>query len=157
MKMKNSLRKVVVMLSIVTILFSMMTPGLIAAEPNSLANGEYSINFEIVKDGTDTVSVMDGYTEKPATLYIEDGAMSLDLTLTNSDWIQSFQTEQNGSFVEAEVIKEDTEANKRIVRFDVANLRKTLKHIAWWAIAIATGLTFVGYFIPIKELVVRLF
>ena len=36
-------------------------------------------------------------------------------------------------------------------------LRKTIKHIAWWAIAIATGLTFVGYFIPIKELVVGFF
>ncbi len=36
-------------------------------------------------------------------------------------------------------------------------IRKTLKHIAWWAIAIATGLTFVGYFIPIKELVVGFF
>ncbi|WP_299687620.1 cytochrome c oxidase accessory protein CcoG [uncultured Vibrio sp.] len=36
-------------------------------------------------------------------------------------------------------------------------LRKTIKHIAWWTIAIATGLTFVGYFIPIKELVVGFF
>jgi len=36
-------------------------------------------------------------------------------------------------------------------------IRKTIKHIAWWAIAIATGLTFVGYFIPIKELVVGFF
>ncbi len=32
--------------------------------------------------------------------------------------------------------------------------RKTLKHIAWWAIALATGLTFVGYFVPIKSLVI---
>ncbi|MFA0519860.1 4Fe-4S binding protein, partial [Vibrio sp. 10N.222.55.E8] len=29
--------------------------------------------------------------------------------------------------------------------------------IAWWVIAIATSLTFVGYFIPIKELVVGFF
>jgi len=36
-------------------------------------------------------------------------------------------------------------------------LRKTIKHIAWWAIALATGLTFVGYFIPVKELVVGFF
>ena len=36
-------------------------------------------------------------------------------------------------------------------------VRKTIKHIAWIAIAIATGLTFVGYFVPVKELVVDFF
>lgn len=35
--------------------------------------------------------------------------------------------------------------------------RKALKHLAWVAIAIATGLTFVGYFVPVKELVVAFF
>ncbi|MDN3679324.1 cytochrome c oxidase accessory protein CcoG [Vibrio tapetis subsp. quintayensis] len=33
-------------------------------------------------------------------------------------------------------------------------VRKTLKHLAWWAISIATGLTFVGYFVPVTDLVV---
>lgn len=33
-------------------------------------------------------------------------------------------------------------------------LRKTIKHIAWMAIALITGFTFVGYFVPIKSLVV---
>ncbi|OIQ25071.1 cytochrome c oxidase accessory protein CcoG [uncultured Vibrio sp.] len=36
-------------------------------------------------------------------------------------------------------------------------LRKALKHCAWIAIALATGFTFVGYFIPIKELIVDFF
>lgn len=31
-------------------------------------------------------------------------------------------------------------------------LRKTVKHLAWFAIALITGLTFVGYFIPTAEL-----
>lgn len=35
--------------------------------------------------------------------------------------------------------------------------RKTLKHIAWWAVSILTGLTFVGYFIDIQELFVNFF
>ncbi len=53
-------------------------------------------------------------------------------------------------------------ANKRKKRIQtnsppIWRLGETLKHIAWWAIAIATGLTFVGYFIPIKELVVGFF
>ena len=36
-------------------------------------------------------------------------------------------------------------------------LRKTLKHCAWIAIAIATGITFIGYFVPVKELVIDFF
>ncbi len=36
-------------------------------------------------------------------------------------------------------------------------LRKGVKHLAWWAIALATGFTFTGYFVPIKELVVGFF
>ncbi|NAW68102.1 cytochrome c oxidase accessory protein CcoG [Vibrio sp. V27_P1S3P104] len=36
-------------------------------------------------------------------------------------------------------------------------LRKSVKHIAWFAIALATGFTFVGYFVPIRELVVDFF
>ncbi|MDX1456106.1 MAG: cytochrome c oxidase accessory protein CcoG [Marinobacter sp.] len=36
-------------------------------------------------------------------------------------------------------------------------VKKSLKHIAWLAIAFATGLTFVGYFYPIRELTLDLF
>ncbi|KLV03233.1 4Fe-4S ferredoxin [Photobacterium aquae] len=34
--------------------------------------------------------------------------------------------------------------------------RKALKHLAWIAVALATGLTFVGYFVPIKALALEL-
>ncbi len=36
-------------------------------------------------------------------------------------------------------------------------VRKTIKHIAWVAIALATGFTFVGYFVPVRELVIDFF
>ncbi|OEF26051.1 cytochrome c oxidase accessory protein CcoG [Vibrio rumoiensis] len=36
-------------------------------------------------------------------------------------------------------------------------LRKAIKHLAWWSVSIITGLVFVGYFIPIKELFVEFF
>lgn len=35
--------------------------------------------------------------------------------------------------------------------------RKGLKHLAWLGIALATGFTFVGYFVPVKSLVVDFF
>ncbi|MDG3086740.1 cytochrome c oxidase accessory protein CcoG [Vibrio hannami] len=33
-------------------------------------------------------------------------------------------------------------------------MRKTAKHVAWIFIALVTGLTFVGYFVPVKDLVI---
>ena len=36
-------------------------------------------------------------------------------------------------------------------------IKKSLKHTAWLLIALATGLTFVGYFYPIRELIADLF
>ncbi len=36
-------------------------------------------------------------------------------------------------------------------------MRKGIKHLAWIAIALATGLTFVGYFVPVKTLFVDFF
>jgi cytochrome c oxidase accessory protein FixG len=35
--------------------------------------------------------------------------------------------------------------------------KKTLKHLAWFSIALITGFTFVGYFVPIRELVIDFF
>jgi len=35
--------------------------------------------------------------------------------------------------------------------------RKTAKHVAWLAIALVTGFTFVGYFVPMKQLVLDFF
>ncbi|WP_105902935.1 cytochrome c oxidase accessory protein CcoG [Vibrio gangliei] len=35
--------------------------------------------------------------------------------------------------------------------------RKAIKHIAWWVISIFTGLVFVGYFIPVRELFTEFF
>lgn len=34
--------------------------------------------------------------------------------------------------------------------------RKTAKHAAWWAISLITGMTFVGYFVPMRELAIDL-
>lgn len=36
-------------------------------------------------------------------------------------------------------------------------MRKAVKHLAWIGIALLTGLTFVGYFVPVKDLVIDFF
>ena len=95
-------------------------------ENEEIEVGTYSIDFNVLKDGTDSISVMDGYTEKPATLFIEDAGKFIELTLTNSHWIKLFQTDQNGDFVDAEVVAENTDADTRTVRFPIENLSNKL-------------------------------
>ena len=78
-----------------------------------------SINFSVLKENTDESSVMDGYTEKPATLWVEEGEKTVHLTLKNSDWIKSFQTMQGELFIDADVISVDEENDKRVVAFPI--------------------------------------
>ncbi len=101
-------------------------------EPNELESGEYTVDFNVLKNGTDSISVMDGYTEKPAVLSVEEAGTYLELTLKNSDWITLFQTKQQGSFVDAEVVSENTNDNTRVVRFpieDVSQKQDVYTHV----------------------------
>lgn len=46
-----------------------------------LADGEYTINFNVLSDQTDKNSVMDDYTVKPAKLTVKDNEYYVSLTL----------------------------------------------------------------------------
>lgn len=126
--MNKQLNKIVSFLAIYLIVFSTFLPAFTAAntESPSLANGEYTINFDVLKDGTNEVSVMDTYTEKPAKLFVDNGQNKVHLTLTHSDWIKEFKVEKAGEFVDAVVVDEKEEAKKRVIEFEVPNLAEKL-------------------------------
>ncbi|MEE4564350.1 NEAT domain-containing protein [Paenibacillus polymyxa] len=84
------------------------------------------LNFTILKDKSEEVSVMDGYALKPAKLVQKGDKWYIQLTFNYSSWIPSFQTEQNGKFVEAATISEVSDANQRTVEFEVNNLSNSL-------------------------------
>ncbi|MGQ3480013.1 NEAT domain-containing protein [Paenibacillus sp. TY11] len=84
------------------------------------------LNFTILKDKSEEPSVMDGYALKPAKLVQKGDKWYIQLTLNNSSWIPSFQTEQNGKFEEAAIISEVSNANQRTVEFEVSNLSNKL-------------------------------
>lgn len=98
-----------------------------AAENADLANGEYTINFIVYKDGTKSASVMDGYANKPAKLFVEDGQLKVQVTFNNADMIQAFQIQQDGSYVDATVINEDEDNKLRTVEFAVPDLTTLLQ------------------------------
>ncbi len=81
-------------------------------------NGRYSIDFTVLKNGSNELSVMDGYMQKPATLLKQSGKNIIQIKMDKSSWIKTFKV--NGS--EAQVVEQSTSADTRTVQFEVPNL-----------------------------------
>lgn len=90
------------------------------------ANGEYELPFEIWKENEDKVSVADGYMEKPAKLFIEEGKYKIQATLKNSSWWQYFKVNNGQEFVDVTVISENKTDNTRLVQFEVNNIEEVV-------------------------------
>ncbi|MFS0653923.1 NEAT domain-containing protein [Bacillus sp. 179-C3.3 HS] len=115
--------------AILLFLFSLLSAFHISqgtAQAATLVDGEYTIGFTILKDGSDEVSMMDTYTEKPAKLIIENGKATAYVTLKQNKEITDFKVEQNGAFVTADTVSEDEAANTRVIKFDVPDLSAKL-------------------------------
>ena len=95
-------------------------------DAETIKDGEYSINFKALKDQTEEISMMNTYTKSPGVLKVKDGKKYVSFTLTNSAWITKFEFDKNGSFVDANVLSEDTKADTRVVEVEVADLSKKL-------------------------------
>ncbi|OAZ44726.1 NEAT domain-containing protein [Paenibacillus polymyxa] len=81
-------------------------------------NGRYSIDFSVLKNGSNEISVMDGYMQKPATLLKQSGKNIIQIKMDKSSWIKTFKV--NGS--EAQVVEQSTSEDTRTVQFEVPNL-----------------------------------
>ncbi|MGG4190805.1 NEAT domain-containing protein [Paenibacillus peoriae] len=81
-------------------------------------NGRYSIDFSVLKNGTNEISIMDGYMQKPATLLRQSGKNVIQIKMDNSSWIKTFKV--NGA--DAQVVDQSTSADTRTVQFEVPNL-----------------------------------
>lgn len=115
--------------AILLVLFSLLTAFQIpqgTAQAASFVDGEYTVGFTILKNGSTETSMMDTYTEKPAKLIVENGKKTAYVTLKQSKEITDFKVEQNGALVTTETVSEDETANTRVIKFDVADLSAKL-------------------------------
>ncbi|MEW6979324.1 NEAT domain-containing protein [Bacillus pumilus] len=115
--------------AILLVLFSLLTAFQIpqgTAQAASFVDGEYTVGFTILKNGSTEASMMDTYTEKPAKLIVENGKTTAYATLKQSKEITDFKVEQNGALVTTETVSEDETANTRVIKFDVADLSAKL-------------------------------
>ncbi|QNH47444.1 MULTISPECIES: NEAT domain-containing protein [unclassified Bacillus (in: firmicutes)] len=115
--------------AILLVLFSLLTAFQIpqgTAQAASFVDGEYTVGFTILKNGSTEASMMDTYTEKPAKLIVENGKKTAYVTLKQSKEITDFKVEQNGALVTTETFSEDETANTRVIKFNVDDLSAKL-------------------------------
>ncbi|MET3209139.1 UNVERIFIED_CONTAM: heme-binding NEAT domain protein [Paenibacillus sp. PvR008] len=123
---KLSLKKVMLTVLMAALVFVVLAPFSANKAHAALANGTYTIDYTVYKDGTNQASYMDsnGYVAKPATLIVTNGQYKARVTITKSAWVTEFKTQQNGQYVNASVIS--TSEDKRVVEFPVSDLSKKL-------------------------------
>ena len=91
-----------------------------------IADGNYTIEFQVWKDSTDEPSSLGNYLSKPAQLVVENQKKYMVVTLSSSQFITAFKIEFNGQLVDAEIVKEDTENQLRTLKFPIEDLTKVV-------------------------------
>ncbi|MFB5265837.1 NEAT domain-containing protein [Paenibacillus enshidis] len=116
------------------------------ASAGVIPDGEYPIGFTILKDGTDEASMMYTYVDpESGKLTVSGGKQFVSFKLKQNAEITSFKTEVDGQLKETETVSEDTAANSRIVRFEVADLSSKLNGWVkiYWDLTEVMGYPFV--------------
>ncbi|TRZ35692.1 heme uptake protein IsdC [Niallia circulans] len=78
---QNVAIKIVAILAIFTLLSVGASNKTLAA---SLADGEYSINYSVLRADSDSASMADGYFKKPAKLIVENGVHKVQVGISTS-------------------------------------------------------------------------
>lgn len=91
-----------------------------ASAANVFADGEYTVPFTVLKDTSNEVSTTADYMVSPAKVHMQNDKATVTVTLNNSSWWQYFKV--NGRDVQ--VVSENTGTDKRVVKFDVADLNQ---------------------------------
>ncbi|MEK3941106.1 NEAT domain-containing protein [Bacillus sp. FSL R5-0431] len=94
---------------------------------NQLKDGEYRINYSVLKGDENEASRMNQYFSHPATLTIKNGKQTISFTVKDHTSVASLKTEKNGSYQEVKTVSTDKAKNTRVVSFDVADLKKAVK------------------------------
>jgi heme uptake protein IsdC len=91
-----------------------------------LSDGTYTLNYTITKAENNSVSMANDYFEKPATLFVKNGQIEMQIQINHSKWVTQFKVPDKASFVAAKIISSDSAADKRTVRFQVSDLSKPI-------------------------------
>ncbi|MFJ7667330.1 NEAT domain-containing protein [Lysinibacillus sp. NPDC097195] len=79
----------------------------------ALADGKYTIDYQVNKPNSSSASIANDYFLKPGTLIVKNGSQVLQLKMKKSGWITKFESSTGGN----KVISENKEEDTRIVEF----------------------------------------
>lgn len=86
---------------------------------SDLADGTYTISYTVLKAEDDSASMANDYWEKPATLIVENGQVTVQMKLNHSQWVTQFKVPGNGGYVDTKIISSDKNADTRVTQFKV--------------------------------------
>lgn len=101
-----------------------VTPITESTEVQATPEQKYTIPYQVYKDQSSELSVMNDYVTQKATLIEKDGKTFAQITLDKSSWMPVLQVEQNGTLQDVQVIS--TSGDQRIVQFEVNDLSKKI-------------------------------
>jgi len=110
------MKKIMMLVMLVSmVIFNLALPHASA----QMADGTYSVKYQVNKPDSSSASIANDYFVKPATVTVKNGTATVQITLKNSAWITKFQPPGG-----AAVVSEDKTADTRVVQFTVKDLSK---------------------------------
>ena len=87
----------------------------------AVADGTYSLNYQVNKPGSSSASMANDYFLKPAQLVVNNGKMTVQLTINKSAWVTEFNPPGG-----ATVISSNSAADQRVVQFNISSFKQTV-------------------------------
>lgn len=82
----------------------------------AIADGTYEVSYQVNKPGSNSASMANDYFLKPAKLTVNNGKMTMQLSIKNSSWVTQFNPPGG-----AKIISSNESADQRTVQFPVSN------------------------------------
>lgn len=87
----------------------------------AIPDGEYDVDFNVLKESSDELSMANDQVKKPAKLIVRDGKMVIELTITGRDMWKTFEVEGKP----VQTIKES--GDEAVVQFEVSDVTKPVE------------------------------
>lgn len=87
----------------------------------AIPDGEYDVDFNVLKESSDELSMANDQVKKPAKLIVRDGKMVIELTITGRDMWKTFEVEGKP----VQTIKES--GDEAVVQFEVSDITKPVE------------------------------
>ncbi|MDM5206898.1 NEAT domain-containing protein [Cytobacillus kochii] len=99
-------------------------PGTEEPGNEELADGQYTINYQVLYDGQPAPANWAGFFQSPATLTIANGVPYISFNLGASHVITNLQSELNDVFEDVEVVSENAAEQTKLVKFQIADVNQ---------------------------------